>query len=844
MLQMRKGLNVKNIQLVVRLTLATLLATTSANALAQTAAPAADQAGETAGDGDDIVVTGRAGSGDRTKLETSYAITTLSNATLKSRAPSSVTETLKSVPGFWVEASGGEGSGNVRARGIPVDGFGSINLLEDGLPVQHDPSLGYLNADQAFRMDESIDHIEVVRGGPSSVFEPNAPGGVVNFITKRAGDTLSGNARLLYGPTADLYRFDGWVGAPLGGGWKLGIGGFYRNEQGVRDPGYTGNKGGQIRADLSKDFDRGHVSVSYKRLSDSAVFYTGIPLTKDSEGDIVGIAGFDPHYGTTASRASAFLTLRSANGPVTFNNTDGSRIRLDQFSAMADYEITDGWTLSNKARYRDSNTVRNGVYPAAINTAAGYIGSKQTALLAAFPTATGVKLRYTDTGEAFNIASQNGNGLIFENSARPVTVDESEFLDDLRLTHKFEMGSMTHDVALGVYFAHIDETFRRYSATTLQDVSGNSRLLDLVAVNAAGQVVGSLTQNGVSRYGSEFANGSGSQDTIAVYASDEWQVTPQLRIDGGIRYESVTAKGSQENSKTVNLGDATTLADDNVLTGSGVFVPFDRHFDHVGYTIGADWQFSRSAGVFARYTSTFRLPSVGSFITSATAQPVTQNIRMAEAGVKLSTPLISLYATGFLTDFDSFSIGNFVFNSGTGGYTQQTIYTDTRSYGVEMEGTIRPVHWFDFTVNATVQKPEFRNLRFTELVSGAPVNRDYSGNQLLRVPQLALRATPAVTLLGDRLRAQMDVEHYSKRYADAANTSKLPAYTVLNASVRFNLTKQITLWAYGDNLNNALGLTEGNPRAGELTSGQANDQLFIGRPILGRNVRFAVDFAF
>jgi hypothetical protein len=62
--------------------------------------------------------------------------------------------------------------------------------------------------------------------------------------------------------------------------------------------------------------------------------------------------------------------------------------------------------------------------------------------------------------------------------------------------------------------------------------------------------------------------------------------------------------------------------------------------------------------------------------------------------------------------------------------------------------------------------------------------------------------------------------------------------------VRFNVTKSISLWAYGDNLTNAIGLTEGNPRAGELTSGQANDQLFIGRPIFGRNFRFAVDFAF
>src|SRR5204862_5526551 len=52
---------------------------------------------------EEIVVTGRAGAGERTKLDTSYAVTTLSNEMIRSRAPSSMTETLKSVPGFWVE---------------------------------------------------------------------------------------------------------------------------------------------------------------------------------------------------------------------------------------------------------------------------------------------------------------------------------------------------------------------------------------------------------------------------------------------------------------------------------------------------------------------------------------------------------------------------------------------------------------------------------------------------------------------------------------------------------------------------------------------------------------------
>lgn len=816
-----------------------LLGSTSLPAMAQDmAAPAAEP------EASDIIVTGRAGAGDRRKVETSYAVTTLSNDVIRSRAPSSVTETLKSVPGFWVEASGGEGSGNVRARGIPVDGFGSINLLEDGLPVQHDPALGYLNADQAFRLDESIDHIEVVRGGPSSVFYSNAPGGVVNYITRKPGDALSGNGRILYGPTADLYRFDGWVGTPIADGWTLGIGGFYRNEQGVRDPGYTGNKGGQIRADIAKTFDKGSISFSYKRLADNAIFYTGIPLTKDSDGDIVGLPGFDPHYDTTASRSTAFMTLRSANGPLRFNNTDGTRIRLNQYSAMADWEFTEGWKLSNKARYRDSNTVRNGVYPSSVSTAASFLNSNRASLLAAFPGATAVQLRYVDTGEAFDVANQNGNGDVFINQARPVTVDESEFLDDLRLAHQFDLAGR-HDFALGFYYAHIKESFGRYSASTLQDVSGNSRLLDLFAVDASGKVVGALTQNGVIRYGSEFANGSGTQDTFALYASDEWQITDQFRIDGGVRWEKVKTEGSQEGSRTVNLGDATTLADDQVLTGNGVFTPFDRSFDKLGWTLGADWQFMPNAGAFARYTSAFRLPSVGSFITSATAVPRTQGIEMWEAGLKYASPVVTLYATAFLTDFDAYSIGNFVFAPPPAtGVIQQTVYTDTRAYGVEFEGTVRPAPWFDFTLQATVQDPTFRNLRYNENSGGTLVPRDYSGNQLLRVPKLALRATPAVTLLDGRFRAQMDVEYYSKRYADAANTQKLPSYTVLNASARFNLTDRITLWAYGDNLTNAIGLTEGNPRAGELTSGQANDQLFIGRPILGRNLRFAVDFAF
>ena len=60
-----------------------------------------------------VVVTGT--SEKKTKAQTSYSITSMDEQFLLLQGATSVTESLKSVPGFWVEASGGEGSGNVRA---------------------------------------------------------------------------------------------------------------------------------------------------------------------------------------------------------------------------------------------------------------------------------------------------------------------------------------------------------------------------------------------------------------------------------------------------------------------------------------------------------------------------------------------------------------------------------------------------------------------------------------------------------------------------------------------------------------------------------------------------------
>lgn len=817
-----------------------ILCASSAPAWAQVAQqPQADAtvASTQGGSGDDIVVTGRAGTGTRTKAELSYSVTRINEEALRLQAPTSVTEALKSVPGFWVESSGGEASGNVRARGVPVDGFGSIQLLEDGIPVQHDPALGYLNADQVFRLDETIERIEVVRGGPASLFYSNAPAGAVNFIPRRVVDTAEGLVKFTGGADSQ-YRVDFWAGAPIGD-WKLAVGGFYRSEGGVRDPGFTANRGGQVRATLSREWERAKVSLDVKRLDDIVGFYTGIPMRTGADGKIRAVPGFDGNYGTVAGPETERVKMIEGDGSTyNFDNSVGTQVKRTQITGKFEFEPWDGWKIANTTRYNDSRTQRNGVYPNALQSASSLL-TQNAALLGQAPGAAALQLRYATTpGQVFDTANQNGNGLVIVGGLRGITMPVKEFMSDTRLSHRFDMGSTTHDITFGYYFAHIDEDFSRYSSTALLDVRNNSRLLDLVAVDAAGNVVKTFTDHGIYKYGYEWEDAHGEQTTNSLYLSDEWQVTPKLRIDGGVRWETMRTRGTVALKKTVNLGTAATSS---ILTGSGTYANYDDTFSHATWTIGADYQFTRRAGLFARFTSANRLPSLGNYITSATAKPIVQTMDLGEIGVKYASPLVELYATGFWTKYNNVSFTNYRFDLNTGASVTEALYADTQTFGLELEGTLRPVRWFDLSGTATLQSPKYKGLTY---VNATGKSFDYDGNQLIRIPTVSLRIVPGLNLLDGRFRLQASWEYEGARFVDTANSVRLPAYATVNLSARFDVSKRLSLYGYVDNLNNSLGLTEGNPRAGEIQNGDAGANTFIARPLIGRNFRAALMYKF
>ncbi|MFQ5631066.1 MAG: carboxypeptidase-like regulatory domain-containing protein, partial [bacterium] len=224
----------------------------------------------------EIVVTGTRN--PLTKIASSVAISTSNNEKIADRAPRSTADMLKVIPGFYVESSGGESGNNLFSRGLPADGsYRYVAVYEDGLPVFEAPELAFANIDEFIRIDETIEVLEGVRGSTGSIFASNAPAGIINFISKTGGVVPSGKIKIT---TANhgLFRTDVSYGGPLGEQWRFHIGGFYRYDRGVRDPGFAANHGGQIKMNVTRLLDNGYLRFYGKFLDDSSIFYLPIPL--------------------------------------------------------------------------------------------------------------------------------------------------------------------------------------------------------------------------------------------------------------------------------------------------------------------------------------------------------------------------------------------------------------------------------------------------------------------------------------------------------------------------------------------------------------------------------------
>eukprot|EP01133_Synstelium_polycarpum_P014746 gene14746-17425_t len=770
-----------------------------------------------------VVVTGTTNA--LKKIESSVAISSFSSKTIQQLAPSSAADLLKHVPGFVVETSGGEVGNNLFARGIPSAGaYEYVQIQEDGMPVFEDGALQFANADNWLRVDETISRMEALRGGSGSIFATNAPGGIINFITKTGTNDFGGTVKLSTG-TSGLFRTDLNIGGAIVPD-KLfyNIGGFYRTENGVRNPGFKGNNGGQIKMNLKYNLDNGYIKLSYKKLDDRNLFLLPIPLTDKDHPK--GIDGFNPNTGTLTSRNFSQLSVPQLGGG-TYNRNleDGVHPVVDVFGGEFKTDLGGGFSVSNNMRYTNINMQYTAIFPGAEpQTAADFAKGYTTSAGASFPV---LNPQYTDvnTGAVVNPA------LVAKVGYWAIDKQMKNFANNLRFDYKNDKTTLS----LGYYYSNWSSDQQWNWSNLLVSVSDNPQLLNLVDKSVApGAANYSRTYNGVADISFLTRKAQTKGDVNAVFGNAEIKATDNLTFDLGLRFDmdrysgykaTQSAAQNLDNNSSFGYDFRGTTADNSITNVSGPYYYWKYDINRLSGSAAANYKFNENMATYFRYSNGFRSPIEESYFDNASdlskLKPTV--INQFELGYKLQGQQYAFFANAFYMNLDNIAFTDILLDG-----TSENKFAKAKNIGLELEGQFNAGD-FSLTVNATIQDPKFRDF------SGNGF--DYNGNKVRRIPSFYGTIRPAYNIT-KALSIYAEVNHFGKKYSDNANVFALPSFDVLNAGISLKV-KQMRFAIDASNLTNTIGLTEGNPR---ITS--APGAIYYARPILGRFARLSAAFNF
>jgi outer membrane receptor protein involved in Fe transport len=845
--------------------LALAICLTPAWVLAQQAPVAPDTAKKDRADDplslETVVVTGA--TVKNTKFKTAYGITTLDADQISDIKPTSAMALYSNVPGVFSDGNGGESSGNLFLRGLPSNGgFKFVPLLQDGLPVYYEPEVGFMNPDTFVRISPMIERVEFVRGGPSSVFYSHATAGAFNHLNRRGTTQLEGEFSQEFGSNNRL-KTSGYVSGPINDRWSFATGGYYRTDDAQRSPGFTGNHGGEWKSALTFR-DAGTTASLYAYLlNDHTYFQTNLPFLNSGDASNIkpqSIPGLDVKAGTLASTDLQRVTLWQGGKPLERDLGDGIHSNFKTVGGELFHDFGNGWKLEARSRLTTGSNDFNGMFSGGTQLGTDAVATSANNpywvnLKAAAPSVASLQLRYlNEPGKIFDVNGANGNGRIAPQGWWRGLITVDNFTQEFRETKTFEALG-THNVTFGQFFsfAKLHSEMNLNFGSLLTELKSQPKVLELVGLDAAGNVAAKYTHNGFTTHAGFLLNQQDETRATALFVNDAWKVSDNLRLDGGLRVERVNMKLNHENTEVVDLRGTATVngstdyAFKNVNVLNGNYTSYSPSFKATSWSVGADYTWSPNIGTFARYSQPQRLPRTedGWFGIGETMRA--QKLNSAELGLKLNYPEVAALISAYMMDYKSYPFYSYTVNATTGERVPKLTMGSTRSTGIESELVWRPGRGpFDVALNLTLAKSTFKNFHPVDqnidgLGNVITTDNDFSGKRVPRVPRLIYQLTPGYNfdVAGMSGRVFATYRYVGDRFTAADNMFKMPGYAEVSVGANLDLSERLRLQLNVQNVTGSTGFVDGGCQNCGSTSTSsnvlgANTPIYEGRPILPR----------
>ncbi|MGQ2935716.1 MAG: TonB-dependent receptor [Sphingopyxis sp.] len=806
-------------------------ATTPVYAFAQDAAPA--DAGTTVDDtdyGNDIIVT--ASKRSQTLQDTPVAVSVTSAAQLEEAQIRDLIDLQSSVPSLRVSQLQSSANTNFIIRGF---GNGANNAgIEPSVGVFID---GVYRSRSAAQIGDlpNVERIEVLRGPQSTLFGKNASAGVISIVTQKPQFEFGGSAEVTYG-NYDAITVKGDVTGPISDTFAFSIGGSYNRRDGYAQ---------DLKLDTDVN-DRNRWGVRGQLLFEPtdalSIRLIGDYDKIDENCCIAGNVIAGPTVAITNALAGGPSV--DANDPFSYdvynNFLSSNKIKNYGGSAQIDYDLGN-LALTSITAYRkvqaDTNQDSDFTGADLIGEKSDNVGidtfTQEVRLTSDFDG----PLNFLIGGYYFNEKVDQQSAIKFGNHFRP-------YGDALI---RAASGNALNVAMLEATFGALEGNPAKYAGTFFR--AGNGLDEDYQMKNEAFSIFGTvdfevtdrltLTLGGnYTKDRKRFSTNVVSSDVFSGVNLDAAAYTPfrqALLIGQGVPAPTAAFLAA---NPTLTLPDGRSA---NPLAGLKAFQflpPFlnipnavesgKTNDGDFSYSVRAAYELTDTVNIYATYATGFKASSVN---LSRDSRPLASDLAAITAaglrtpnlvaGSRFADPEEStVYEFGLKGQWDVAAVNVAVFKQSIKGF-QSNVFTGTgfalanagkqSTFGIEFDGSVRPVAGLNLTLAAT-----YLDAKYDSFINSA--FGDISGSTPAGIPELSLSLGGTYThefAGGTKAIAHVDyayespvqiVEGLGGFPASVAQNLKREVNS-LNASFTIRLTNGIDVGVWGRNLTNAQYLT-------------------------------------
>lgn len=802
---------------------------------------------------DEIVVTASAQAVK--KLDASFNIVSVSLQDIKMANPSSAAELYKLSPGVWPEASGGQTGVNIDVVGFPNGGGDSpyFTTMIQGSPLYGAPYLSFMDNSSLIRLDDTIERVEIVQGGTGAIFSQGQPGATANFILRTGSDKTTGSVGVTWGNEGSE-RVDAFLSGKIIDGWYGSIGGFYRVSDGVRDPQYPSDIGGQVTATLKHDLDGGSIMFWYRLLQDKNQWVADFPYVV-SNGNVSAYPGFNQLNSTWNSKQLENFLIPSPGGG--FENddiSDGRGAALNYFGSELKLKFDGGWSISNNflfdGGYVNTQALVNNGNPQSL---ASFIATGLSNLPATLPSSL-VTAQYANGGAV------DPNQSVVTNQVWLVRKKITTVTDEFRLNEDFGNGNT---LTAGLYVAHYtDNDAWSLSSNVLMDNVPNASPIILQAVQGGNIYDVTSPQGIVNSNGGYYILEQGQATNIAMYLSDSWRINSWL-FDASVRLEHMDLTQQTTNQSPVQLGSQYDLWDNAVDLPNGTYDRASKTNTIPTFSVGANYEFTDHMSAYVRVNNGVHFANfddvrcnTNGALSAAVNGTCSNNVplqtmRNYEGGFKIQNRYTYIDASVYDKTFKGLLTTPVNLQNQPIGPPE--VYGSTAK-GARLVGSVnpgadsdlQPIKDFKITVNANYMDGHYQNFQGCYIytsISGQQVCGTINGQPLARTPKLGIIVTPSdmQVFSWGTLTESVTYEHVGQHYQDQTGLNPLGSYYDLGAGIVADIGDNWEFRVMGSNLTNQFGLTEGNARFG---GNAVQNEVAMGRSIVGREINVGAKYKF